>query len=262
MICRPQSDGWLLISQPAHAWIAGQLAAAWGNGDFAPPAPRETVVLATALHDIGWFEWDAAPALHPDGRPVNFLETSLDETRQVWQRGVTHVSSLDPYAGLLVSLHASTIYRRRLERGADPPAKQAELQTLLADAAAARADLQARLKGHPRYGLAVEPTVLRVNYRLLRVCDLLSLTLCTGPLEEGEITAVPGRKPDGWVAIHYLPVDDATLALAPYPFSTPQLTVEVEARRLHQRIYPNPAALQVALRDAPWTRLGYTLMAA
>jgi hypothetical protein len=54
MITRPEGNGLLLISQPAHAWLAGKLAAAWGNGDFVRPWPFEAVILATRLHDIGW----------------------------------------------------------------------------------------------------------------------------------------------------------------------------------------------------------------
>jgi hypothetical protein len=56
MICRPHAAGWLFISQPAHAWMAGELATAWGNAQFALPTPREAVILATRLHDIGWLK--------------------------------------------------------------------------------------------------------------------------------------------------------------------------------------------------------------
>lgn len=262
MICRPKRDWWLLISQLAHSWVAGQLATAWGNEEFGPPTPREAVILATALHDIGWSEWDAAPRLRSDGRPVNFLETSLDETRQVWQRSVAYVGSLDPYAALLVSLHASTIYRRRQERGAAPPAEQGELQTLMEVGTATQAALQEQLKGHPLYGPAVEPDSLWANYRILRTCDMLSLALCTGPLGEGEIPEVPGRRPGEWTTLRYFPLNQNTLALAPYPFSEPRLTVGVEARQLEQAAYPSLSTYHAALGEAAWNRLEFTLIPA
>ena len=260
MIFRTMPDGWLVISQPAHAWASGQLAAAWGNENFAGPTPREAVIVATSLHDIGWQAWDTAPRLHPDGRPVNFLGTSLDETEQVWQRGVDHVRLLDPYAALLVSLHATTIYQRRMERGAGSLAEQARLKTRQTNHSAIQANLQAQLGNHAHYAPAATPTIIYANYRLLRTCDLLSLAICTGPLKEGEITEVPGKTPDEWITLRYIPSDDNTLVLTPYPFSEPQLTVRIEARRLGQLTFPNLSAFHTALAEATWTHLEFTLM--
>ncbi len=94
MICRETPDGWTFIKQPAHAWMAGQLAGAWKNGNFYMPKPKESVILATTLHDIGWAEWDAEPRLHPDGRPVNFLETTFEETVPIWDRAISIVGQI------------------------------------------------------------------------------------------------------------------------------------------------------------------------
>ncbi len=62
------SQVWL-ITQPAHAELSGQLAAHWGNEEFAAPGHfaasadservRREVVLAVAEHDNGWWEWEA-----------------------------------------------------------------------------------------------------------------------------------------------------------------------------------------------------------
>jgi Protein of unknown function (DUF3891) len=48
-------SGVLAISQPAHAWISGQLLRAW-----AEPL-GEPLLLAGEQHDIGWLDWEAAP---------------------------------------------------------------------------------------------------------------------------------------------------------------------------------------------------------
>lgn len=116
MICRRERDGWVLITQPAHAWLAGELAAIWGNDAFAVPAPLEAVVLATRLHDVGWMTWDTTPRLGADGKRVNFLDITLDETIPSGGRQYAKVSLLDPCATFLVSMHPSTIYHRRLDR--------------------------------------------------------------------------------------------------------------------------------------------------
>ena len=76
MLKTKQDDEWWLITQPAHAELAGQMAAHWGNDTFASPGHfatsthpdrlKQEVLLAIAEHDNGWWEWEADPALSPD----------------------------------------------------------------------------------------------------------------------------------------------------------------------------------------------------
>ncbi len=74
-----------LITQPAHAELAGKMAAHWGNEEFAVPGHfaasadperlRREVVLAVAEHDNGWWEWEADPPLSTeDGLPQDLGE--------------------------------------------------------------------------------------------------------------------------------------------------------------------------------------------
>ena len=58
MLHRADPDGPIVITQPAHAWVSGQLAQAWGNEPFGDFAPREEVCLAAEQHDIGWLVWE------------------------------------------------------------------------------------------------------------------------------------------------------------------------------------------------------------
>ncbi|UCG26086.1 MAG: DUF3891 family protein [Chloroflexota bacterium] len=253
MIVRREGRGYLLISQPAHAWLAGELAAAWGNERFARPSPPEAVVMATRLHDIGWLAWDGAPRLGEDGRPVNFLDTTLSETIPLWKRAVEQVSLLDPYAALLVSKHASTIYRRRLQRGADPPEQRAAVAAQLADHAAIQAAMSRQLASHRVYGPAVEPNRLNATYRWLRACDLLSLALCTDDIPAaGMIDAVVGIEPVKQVQVRYERPQPFELRLDPTPFAGP-LELEIQTRRLTESTYPSQAAYLAAVEQAPWT---------
>src|SRR5919199_1418725 len=41
----------MVIGQPAHAWVSGQIARAWGNAAFPAPEPSEAVCLAAYLED-------------------------------------------------------------------------------------------------------------------------------------------------------------------------------------------------------------------
>lgn len=263
MIYRPDHEsGLLAITQPAHAWMAGALAAAWGNMQFARPVPFDAVVLATRLHDIGWLPWDAAPRLGADGRPVGFLQTTLEETIPTWERGVRQVSMLDPYSALLISLHATTVYRRRLERGIDPPAQQAQIAALLAAQEHWRAGQLAALADHPAYGGLRSEAQVHAAYRWLRVCDLLSLVMLTDVFaDEGEIADVPGREVGAFVTLRYARPAPLLVELEPWPFAEPLVTQALQARRLTTAVYPDQRRFEEALAQAPWQQLNVTVRA-
>src|SRR2546429_8619389 len=75
MLHREDETGLILIGQPAHAWVSGQLARAWGNERFGRFEPWEEVCLAAEQHDIGMAAWDAAPELNEaSGLPYSFRE--------------------------------------------------------------------------------------------------------------------------------------------------------------------------------------------
>lgn len=253
MICRPYQQGWLLITQPAHAWMAGELAAAWGSAHFPTPAPRDALIMATRLHDIGWLAWDAAPRLNDDGRPVNFLQTNLDETIPVWRIAVQRVNALNPFAALLVSMHAATIYNRRLARGADPAQRQQEIRQALAEHQQIQSALCRQLASHPLYGPACAPDQLAVSYRWLRVCDLLSLAVLAKALpDEGQIKQVPTAQGDGFTAIDYRYRSPFTLEISPWPFAGSSLQITLEARYLDQERFADLRAYHAHLANAPW----------
>jgi hypothetical protein len=203
--------------------------------------------MATRLHDIGWLAWDRAPRLDEAGRPVNFLDTNLEETIPIWKRGVEQVALLDPYAALLISLHASTIFNRRLARNADPPEQEVAVRELLVGQEARQEAWRQSLAGHPDYGPAVEPKRLRLAYRWLRVCDLLSLAVCADMLpSSGEIGHVPAASGSGFTSLKYEVHDAFTLALNPWPFAEVALDLVVQVRRINQDSFSSrPAFLEV-----------------
>ena len=56
MLHRKLGNGVVIITQPAHAWVSGQLAQQWGNPDFEPAT--EEVRFATEQHDVGFLDWN------------------------------------------------------------------------------------------------------------------------------------------------------------------------------------------------------------
>jgi hypothetical protein len=227
-------DG-LAIGQPAHAWISGQLARAWGNGAFPPPAPREPVCLAAEQHDVGWQDADLAPLRGEGGRPLSFVEYPRPEHVAIWRGAARRLLAQSRYAALLVSLHGTALYDRFVDAGAYSPEVAALIRAYLRDQRALQEELAAGL----------DPAEVARNQRLIAALDALSLALCHG--RGATLEGVPGA--DGEVAVrvepgggpaaaarddHAVPPGTATAAftLAPWPFTADSLAVGCEAWRL------------------------------
>ena len=81
MLHRPSSDGTILIGQPAHAWVSGQLARAWAE----PFEPRDEVCLAAEQHDIAWIGWERSPERDPEtGLPYTFSALPRLRRLELW----------------------------------------------------------------------------------------------------------------------------------------------------------------------------------
>ena len=219
-------DEVLCIGQPAHAWLSGQLAAAWGNGLFAQPRPREEVVLAATQHDLGMAEWDATPQLNPEtGWPRSFLEMPIEIHLALWSRAPRLVLPQSRWAALLASMHGSYLYGGR--------AGQPGVDEFLAT----QAELQAEL----RASLGVSEEEAARNQRLLAAWDWMSLVLCRGDLPARVETERPLRMTGG----------EERVIVEPWPFSTERLDVRVEGRRLSGR-FDDEERMRDALARAPW----------
>jgi hypothetical protein len=75
--------GVLAISQPAHAWISGQILCAWQEN------LGEALLLAAEQHDVGWLDWETEPTFDPKtGRPHLFREVGAATHAPMWAKGV------------------------------------------------------------------------------------------------------------------------------------------------------------------------------
>ena len=170
----------LVIGQPAHAWVSGQLARAWGNDAFPAPSPREPVCLAAEQHDVGWADADLAPLLDDAGRPRSFLDVPRPAHLAIWRGAAHRLLAQSRYAALLVSLHGTSLYERWVDPDAHPP----DVAEAIRDYLTGQRGLQAELAA----GLDAEE--VDRNRRLLLALDHLSLALCHG--RDAEIADVPG----------------------------------------------------------------------
>jgi hypothetical protein len=247
VLLRPAGEAVIAIGQASHAWLAGQLARAWGNDRFPVPAPREEVILGATQHDIGMAEWDLAPDRHPaSGLPAQFFELDRRTHLALWSDAPRRVLSQSRYAALLVSLHGTGLYERFPPRTDDP-----EVAQLVAEYLRAQRALQARLA--EEVGASAEE--LRRNQALLATWDDLSLALCRAFVPH-EVTGVPGARGPESLALRDGDGDGdgdgATVTVDPWPFTASDaLVLRAEGRRLDARGYPDTAALHSALDRAP-----------
>jgi Protein of unknown function (DUF3891) len=242
VLLRRDGDGVVAIGQPAHAWVSGQLARAWGNTRFGAVEPYEDVCLAAEQHDVGMAAWERRPTLNPEtGLPRSFMELELDEHLEIWWSAAPLVVSQSPYAAILVSMHGTALYERR-DLARLPAADADRVRAFLAG----QRELQERLVA----ALGADRELVRRNQRLLWTWDSLSLALLL-EWPPFDLKAVPTAAGEIDVAVR-----DGTLD--PWPFAAPELTVRCEGRRLVGP-YEDEEAMRAALAAAPWETVARTL---
>ncbi|MGA9876430.1 MAG: DUF3891 family protein [Solirubrobacteraceae bacterium] len=244
MLVRLDGDGALAIGQLSHAWLAGQLAAAWGNARFGEVNPREEITLGVQQHDIGWAPFDLQPQFNPDtGLPRNFLELTVEEHLAIWRGAPDCLMSQSSYAALVVSLHSSSLSELRARSA---PEQAMVLKAHINEELARQSQLCATLKVSER-----QKERLR---RHIWVWDTLSLALCNAwrPFAIGDVPTA-----DGPISVELSDRDDGTSTLDPWPFNSEQVEVCCEARRLGVR-YEDEAALRRAFAQAEPIKLTFT----
>jgi Protein of unknown function (DUF3891) len=244
MLLCSDGDDLIAVGQPAHAWVSGQLARAWGNGRFGTLEPREEVCLAAEQHDAGMAAWEGRPTLNPKtGLPRSFMELTLDEHLEIWWSAAPLVLSQSPYAALLVSMHGTALYERRdLERLTAADAER--VKAFLAGQRALQEQLRERLDA--------DTAQVHRNQRLIWTWDSLSLGLLLGwaPFTLAQVPTTDGATD----------VEVTAGSLDPWPFATPEVTLRYDGRPLAGP-YADEETMRAALATAPWLACSVTLTA-
>ncbi len=252
MLLRDDGDAVVAIPQPAHAWLSGQLARAWGNARFAAPSPFEEVCLAAEQHDIGWLTWEAKPAVDAgSGRPKTFMQVGPEIHTSLWRDGVRRAGIYGRYAALLVSLHADTIYGRFFRFDKAPPEQARLVRAFLDEQHAFQQATIASLRADPLTAADVEDGVVDRNRLTIAALDWMSLHVCWGVKDEVRIPEVPVAGAER-IEIFLRPgAAPEEIVVDPWPFRPERLAVRAEGRRLSGR-YADDASLRTALgRAAP-----------
>lgn len=268
MIVQPRASELLLIRQTDHAALSGELARHWGNADFAPLAPRDSMVLAAAHHDDGWRTWEAAPRVDPrTQRPYQFTDLPLAEHAGFYLTGVEDVAGRDAYAGLLVCLHLSGLYQRRF--GIDPgipvkklsPEEDRTRAAVLDQLAARQQALRQRLAASGVPVRLLEEGHVWANYKLLQIFDRLSLYFCTRPPRPLTLGPAPADYNGQDVELALGPLGGQAVRLTPWPFDVSPLPVRVRASVVPDRAYRDDDDFRATFAAAPVTELEFELHA-
>lgn len=244
MLHREAYTGTVVIGQPAHAWVSGQIARAWAE----PFQPWEEVCLAAEQHDIAWLGWERSPERDPHtGLPYTFSALPRVRRLELWSGAAALLLPQSRYAALLVSLHGTLLVERF------PPGGDEDVQRALDDYLEREHDFQARvlesLRGDPRYGAHATPEAVERNRELIFAWDGLSLALLQG---------VAGEKAAAGHTLVALDGDPTRVAMSPWPFRADEVTLACEGRLLTGS-YADERELRRGLAKAPWTTIETTL---
>jgi hypothetical protein len=234
MLYRAEAGRTLAISQPAHAWISGQL-----MRRLDVPL-SEPLLLAGEQHDIGWLDWERAPSFDAGARrPPTFREVGAVVHAPMWTAGVEQaLSAWGPHVALLISRHGGRIYRRF-----------GLPHATAADAEAIQGYLAAQAPRETGWAAAagLDDTELDRQSALIAFVDALSLAVC-GALR------LPADLDFGNAAsLRVAEVAPSDFRLDPWPFRDAAFEIEGQGRRLpSDGGFADEAAMRAWLKSAPW----------
>ena len=260
MIIQPQhrSPYRLAISQPAHSWVSGQLARAWGNEVFSGFEPFEQICYAAEQHDVGFLQWETAPTLNQaTGLPHTFDDLPEQAHFEIWRTGIFQLRAVCPYASLVVSLHFCNLCERFHSR----PTNQDQSQSgaFLKEQRGYQQALRAFLQRDPLLKEALETDVLAYHRDLIATWDYLSLELCRGRSSNFTVPNIPirGKK---HAEIRVRKADDTAdvWEVDLWPFKDRAITAVCEAKQINPR-FDDAETMRVALRNADRFSLQFRL---
>jgi hypothetical protein len=248
MIVRKQTDSVILIGQTDHSRLVGQLAAHWGNSDFATPEPYESVVRAATYHDYGWLRYETSPLIHPEtGEPYQFLQLPLGSTQlDAYQWSLDWLAGIDRYSGLIINMHRTGLWKGRYQtiehpKGYNIRQMSPEVQEFIARNEA----------WQERERKSLDPDNVWTNYRLMQVWDLLGLYFCCQEPYEDYVEPVPAKYADrNGVRLTLKPVGSSQVAFDPYPFDARPCRVQLAFKRLPATTFPDVEAFRRAYFQA------------
>lgn len=207
MIIRENDRFFILIRQHDHGLLSGEIAANWGNPDFA--VPDHELVLTTSLHDLSWIETDNALRWNDEiDRPYDFTSLPFETRLPMYENGLDLTEQLNPYGGLLTSKHYCSFFNEG----------ESEKTDLF---------LQREHRRQKRLRRVFFGKPVKIHLRHLQLWDNLSLYVCLNrpgatkqeehPWFKDGIQAVTRKGQPVKIDLHWL--NERTITIDPFPFA-------------------------------------------
>ncbi|MGZ4788087.1 MAG: DUF3891 family protein [Terriglobales bacterium] len=234
-----RADRCLLIAQPDHARLAGEMAAQF-RAEFLPSGAA-SYWKEIAAHDDGWLRFEAerdagaAPEVGDDGRPLSFIEVEIERSLQAWEESIVAAEKVSPMGAYMVSGHFTRLAKGRLDAHADDEQRQTMIRMFVAAEEGRQAELEPRVA-------RVRAGELREYVDLLQLCDTLSLYVCCGATAPVEL---PQRFNGQRLRVRF---EDGIYATEPALFVSAQKQAEPLRFHVAVRGFPSNEASQVEIR--------------
>jgi hypothetical protein len=228
-----------LIPQPAHAALSGDIAAQLDPKYF--PGLTQQVIQAIALHDAGWGMPDAAAIQQSRASsknapsPKSFIKFHPSEMINIWTFSIDTAQKISPLGGYIVSQHFGRIARHQ--------SGQYDSKNAIFFARFEEQENRRQEKLLKKAGVTAadaEPLVTALQF-----CDLLSLYICCGVLDD---VIFPQKLDDREIALRRNGPTQCTLD--PFPLSEAGL-LSVSGVRHPRASKPHVNAQTFSLRVAP-----------
>lgn len=230
-----------VIFQNDHAQTSGQIAAAFGNADFAPPSPFEPMIYVATHHDAGWQPIDARVEMDAKtGLPYHLTQTPLPYLVQTSAGSPELNAGHDPYSGLMSSMHTYGLFNGRYGLSDKvfidmvPGEHKASVQTMLDTELIRQAQLTEMVTADSGTQAYATQEMLFHNYKLLQFFDTLALYFqMSHEAARGaaQFLNVPCAVGDD-LTLTIKPVEPGIYDLTPYPFREDELSLSTVGRWL------------------------------
>ncbi|MFC0559556.1 DUF3891 family protein [Halalkalibacter alkalisediminis] len=212
MIIREREHEYVFISQHDHANLSGKIARQFKGNFFQSDDFMKDAITAVYEHDRGWIKLDQAPIWNEQEKgPFSFAQYPLTPKLIHYKLGLEEVQDISKYAALLCSMHYCSFFST---------AKDKKSKAFLRSEKKRQEQLREKIDG-------IDYKLLNQHFRLLQVCDDLSLYVCFNEPGTSKENEHPWFKEgfrkselfnDGQHSLCSTWVDDETISVTGFPF--------------------------------------------
>jgi hypothetical protein len=224
MIIREKDHEYILIPQHNHAFLSGELAKHFKKDFFKSKQCWEEVILAVYEHDRAWIRLDRRPLWNEqEEAPYSFANYPLKPKLQHYKIGLDEIQEISIYAALLCSMHYCSFFFK---------AKDHQSLKFLVHEEKRQKQIKEKMK-------QVDIELLHQHFRLLQICDNISLYVCLNEPGSSKENEHPWFKRgfnksecfnNGKAPLYSYWLDQTRISLAAFPFVKPfQANLEYRA---------------------------------